>query len=144
MPEHPWFEIEEPEGPDDRDDVIEFSATERAFLAALRERTAPWASGDVDGMVGRPDDSNTLMAGLSLTDSNSVLVDFGVHFRGNRVRGDRLHSQLFMLPERPSNWALDATGTVQELAQQSASWFQSVLCKPVVLYVWLYDGQADE
>jgi hypothetical protein len=61
---------------------------------------------------------------------------------GDRVRGDRLHSQLFSLPERPSSWALDARGTPEQLAESAARWFRAVLGKPVVLHVWLHDDYA--
>ena len=40
-----------------------------------------------------------------------------------------------MLTDRPSAWALEGTGTVDELADRSARWFRSVLDKPVVLYI---------
>lgn len=65
------------------------------------------------------------------------LLYAGVHFTGDRVRGDRLHNQLFTLADHPSGWGLEATGTVEELADRSARWFRTVLDKPVVLYVWL-------
>lgn len=135
MPDHPWFVIDEP----DEDDCYEFTLTERAFVAALREQTASWADADVEGEVGRSDDWDSLVAYLDFRDPGAPhhLVDIGVHFYGDRVRGDRLHNQLRTLTDQPSSWALEATGTVDELARQSAAWFRSVLRKPVVLYVWL-------
>ncbi|MEZ0066216.1 hypothetical protein ABIA32_002226 [Streptacidiphilus sp. MAP12-20] len=139
MPEHPWFAIDEA----DEDDFYEFTATELAFVHALRERTAPWATADAEGLVGRSDNWDSLVAYLDFCDPGSPqhLIDIGVHFYGDRVRGDRLHNQLYTLTDRPSSWALQATGTVEELAQQSADWFRSVLRKPIVLYVWLNDDQ---
>ncbi|MDH6116996.1 hypothetical protein [Kitasatospora sp. GAS204B] len=135
MPENPWFAIDEP----DEDDFYEFSATELAFVEALRERTASWAAAGVEGLVGRSDERDSLVAYLDFCDPGLPLhlVDIGVHFYGDRVRGDRLHNQLYTLTDHPSSWALEATGTIEELAQQSADWFVSVLRKPVVLYVWL-------
>ncbi|MGW1911160.1 hypothetical protein ACWCQS_10635 [Streptomyces sp. NPDC002076] len=134
MPEHPWFVIE----PED-DEEFEFSDDERAFVAALRERTAGWASAGVDGELARTDAWDSLVAHLSFSDPGGRLhlLCAGVHFTGDRVRGDRLHNQLFTLTDRPSSWALEATGTVEELADRSADWFRTVLEKPVVLYVWL-------
>ncbi|MCD9874079.1 hypothetical protein [Streptomyces guryensis] len=136
MPEHPWFVIE----PED-DEELELTDDDRAFAAALRERTAGWAEARVDGWLDRTDDA--LVACLSFGDPGARrhLIDVGVHFYGGRVRGDRLHNQLFILTDRPSTWALEATGTVDELADRSARWFRSVLDKPVVLYVWLNDDR---
>ncbi|MGW5426699.1 hypothetical protein ACWET9_05670 [Streptomyces sp. NPDC004059] len=112
---------------------------ERAFAAALRERTAGWASAGVGGELGRTDAWDSLVACLSFGDRGGRLhlLYAGVHFNGDRVRGDRLHNQLFTLTDRPSGWGLEATGTVEELADRSARWFRTVLDKPVVLYVWL-------
>jgi hypothetical protein len=140
MPEHSWFEIDEP------DDFLELSETDRAFVTALREQAAQLAPDDTDGQiyseVGWCDDR--LVAYLTVIDPEQPLslVNFGVHFSGDRVRGDRLHNQLLALPDQPSSWALDETGTVQALARRSAGWFQSVLRRPVVLYVWLHRDYA--
>ncbi|MGW4565945.1 hypothetical protein ACWEN3_27205 [Streptomyces sp. NPDC004561] len=140
MPEHPWFVVESED-----DEEFEFTDDERAFVAALRERTAGWAEAHVDGELLRTDAWDSLVACLSFRDPQAPrhLVDVGVHFHGDRVRGDRLHNQLFTLTDRPSGWGLEATGTVEELADRSAGWFRAVLDKPVVLYVWLNeDGYA--
>ncbi|MGW1803869.1 hypothetical protein [Streptomyces sp. NPDC002078] len=92
MPEHPWFVIE----PED-DEEFEFTDDERAFAAALRERTAGWASAGVGGELARTDAWDSLVAHLSFSDPGGRLhlLYAGVHFTGDRVRGDRLHDQLF-------------------------------------------------
>lgn len=131
--ESPWFENDEPD-----DEITE---TDQAFLALLRERTAPFAAiepdDDVHGMAERF--NGALAAYLSLGDPDEPrrLVDFGVHFSEERVRGDRMHNQFPALTEPPTNWRLDATGTIEELADVSADWFAAILRKPVLLYVWL-------
>ncbi|MFE2572178.1 hypothetical protein [Streptomyces mirabilis] len=58
-----------------------------------------------------------------------------MHLVDDHVRGDRLHNQLYLLPDRPSLWALDATGSTERLAELAAEWFRAVLDKPIVLYV---------
>jgi hypothetical protein len=131
--ENPWFGIDEPDG--------EITETDQAFLALLRERTAPLAAtesdDEIDGRAERFD--GALAAYLSLVDPDEPrhLVDFGVHFSADRVRGDRMHNQFPALVEPPTNWGLDATGTIEELAEVSADWFGAILRKPVMLYVWL-------
>ena len=136
-----WFEA-------DPSDEAEMSGAEVAFAASLRGHSSAWAPADVDGYVfGFDADGVTepLVAYADITDHADPphgLLHAGVHLLGDRVRGDRLHSQLFSLPERPSSWALDTHGTPEQLAESSARWFRMVLGKPVVLYVWLHDDYA--
>ncbi len=135
-----WFEV-------DPGDAAGMSDRELAFFSALRTHISGWTP-DVDGyVVSRAADGPTepLIACLDLTDPGDqrrFLFRAGVHLLGDRVRGDRLHSQVFSLPERPSSWALDASGTDERLGELSASWFRGVLDKPVVLYVWLRNDYA--
>lgn len=135
-----WFEL------DDVNGEFEFTDEERVFVSALRAHCAPWAPTDADGMIGRAGDGwEALLAHVSLADPGSPLrhlIDVGVHLVGDRVRGDRLHNQVYSLPEPPSPWALDATGAPDRLAELAAEWFRAVLDKPIVLYVWLHDGYA--
>lgn len=137
-----WFEV----APEDE---AEMSPAELTFAAALRAHSAAWTPTESYGnfICSNLDGSHTrLIAFVSLIDQGGpgergvVLMDAGVHLLDNRVQGDRLDSQDFLLPERPSSWALAATGTHEELAEASAAWFHHVLEKPVVLYVWLHDG----
>lgn len=138
---HTWFEI-------DPGEAAEMSDAELAFAAALRAHSAGWAPPDADGYVaGLAADGlhKPLIAYADLTDPatpDRFLLHPGVHLVGDRVRGDRLHSQLFSLPERPSSWALDCVGPHDELAELCADWFRGVLGKPIVLYVWLHDDYA--
>ena len=140
MTRHTWFEVDDP------DDDYEFTDDERAFASALSGHCVAWAPADVVGEVGRPDDWESLLAWVGLSERAEPhrrhLIDLGVHLVGDRVRGNRLHSQLYALPDRPHAWALDATGSTDQLAQAAADWFRTVLDKPIVLYVWLHEGYA--
>jgi hypothetical protein len=138
---HTWFEVEP-------SDMAEMSGAELDFAAALRAHSSDWTPTDVDGYVGGFAADGTerpVVAWADLTDPadrGRLLLHAGVHLLGGRVRGDRLHSQLFSLPERPSSWALDSAGTDAQLIEVSTHWFRRVLDKPIVLYVWLHDGYA--
>lgn len=130
MPGHRWFEITDSNG---------FTETETAFAAGLSDRTASWASVAFGDSLFR---GEALVATLSLADPVQKLgiVDFGIHFQGGRVRGDRVHSELFTLPAKASPWALSAAGSVGALADAAALWLRTVVRKPVALYVWLRAG----
>jgi len=136
-----WFEI-------DPIDAAEMSPAEIAFAAALRAHSAAWTPTNVDGDIGAfggDGVTDPVIAYATLTDpadKDRYLASVGVHVLGERVRGDRLHSQLETLPDRPSSWALDTVGTRDQLAEASAQWFRQVLDKPIVLYVWLHKDSA--
>jgi hypothetical protein len=137
MPQRLIFEMD-----DDADE--EFTSDERAFVTRMSEHPGTVPDGPVYGLVFRAEGGDALVATVSLTDpeANLALVDLGVHLADGRVRGDRLHNQLFFLPESPSPWALDETGDVDELAQRSAEWFTTMLHRPIVLYIWLHNRYA--
>ena len=143
MTEYRWFIPEV-------DDPADITDDERAFAAALSEATAglvgpgvsdtliPTAYGDCD---------NPLVAGLCVRDSYEgryikEVINFGVHFHGDRVQGGELHNQLYYICRQPPGMTLDATGNLEFLAARTADWFGAVLSRPVVLYVWLNDGYA--
>lgn len=144
MTEHKWFIPE-------LDDPADMTSEERLFAAALSEATAglvapgvydqliPAAYGDHGG--------NAMVAALGISDRQAgkhglSLIDFGVHFHGDTVKGGRLHNQIYFLTGETRSLALEATGSIGELANQTARWFGAVLSRPVVLYVWLNDGYA--
>jgi hypothetical protein len=135
-----WFELEEPEDYLD----LEITEPERAFVEALRSHTAQWPSQGASGEISRPETGDALLAYITLSDPETrlSLIDIGVHLSGDQIRGDRLHNQLFTLPDRPSAWALNAEGSPEELARRTAEWMRTALHRPVVLYVWFHDGYA--
>ena len=110
----PWFELDE--GQD------EFTDGERAFAAAPGERFVSEPPPHIDGFLMREGPDGPLVAVLDVGDPRAPvsLLDFGVHFIGGRVRGDRVHNQLYDLPETSSSWALDATGEPAELGRLAA------------------------
>ncbi|MEU2610511.1 hypothetical protein ABZ570_02810 [Micromonospora sp. NPDC007271] len=136
-----WFEIERPGHGDNPEDFWTFTDEEEAFVSVIRERTEPWASDGISSLVSRPEDESSLLVAVSLVDAGRILVDVGVHLTGDRVQGDRLHSELYTLPDVPSAWALDLTGAVEQLGQAAADWFIAALRRPVLLYVWLNDDR---
>lgn len=124
---------------------------ERAFAAALSEATASLPSAGVSNLLipsaYADHGENALVAALGLYDMSAgghpvSLISFGVHYHGDRVRGGRLHNQLYSVSEETPSLALDAEGSMDALADQTAQWFGLVLNRPVVLYVWLHERYA--
>jgi hypothetical protein len=135
------------------DELPYFTDDERAFAAVLSEATAPLVCSEVNDLlipsaIARDfQRGNGLVAALwlqgeSLQGERHALLHFGVHYGGNRVRGGRLHNQCYDLEDRSPGPPLDASGDVAELARQAARWFEAVMRRPVVLYVWLHAGYA--
>lgn len=138
-----WF-IPELDDPDD------MTAEEHAFAAALSGSTAGLVCPGVGDLLIPAEyadhGDDTLVAGLSLVDLTTEpglgLLDFGVHYRSGRINGGRLHNQLYSLSDQTPSLALTAKGSTDALAHRTAEWFEAVLARPVVLYVWLHDGYA--
>jgi hypothetical protein len=62
----------------------------------------------MEGLVCRSDNWDSLAAYRDFCDPATPchLIDIGVPFYGDRIRGDRLNNQLNTLTDRPSSWAL--------------------------------------
>ncbi|WP_055690444.1 hypothetical protein [Streptomyces prasinus] len=131
-----WFEVEDPEGYDE--EPWDFDEAELAFLVALRARAAAWRVPPAPSMVGRPEDESSLLAHVSLLDEERTLVlgEWAVHFYGTYVRAGKACDHLFNLHESPQRGFFRASGTVEELAQRCADWFESLLSRPVVRAEW--------
>ncbi|MFD9100294.1 hypothetical protein ACFVZN_04395 [Streptomyces virginiae] len=136
---NPWFEIDDP------DDEFSFDAAELDFATALRDQAGSWDVPYAYSWVGRPEDESSLLAFVGLSDEHRrvSLIDIGVHLvGGSSVRGDRLHNQLYFLPDQPTSLAMEAVGSPQELAARTATWFETLLRKPIVRHEWEHRGQV--
>jgi hypothetical protein len=133
-----WFELEEEPGET-------FTAAELAFVDALRYAAVRWNGDSCSSWAMRADVGSALVAVVSFSDLGPRavgLADYGVYLDGGRMRGDRLHNQLFSLPDEPTDMALDLSGTPEELAARAVEWFERLLARPVVLHEWLHKGQV--
>ena len=104
----------------------EFNAVELAFAAVLRARAAAWPAGDlrISSCLSRPDRSDALLAIVVI-----VSRGYSAHYNGTSVRGDAPQGDpYFPLPNPPTRWAMKpAAGQVEELANHTADWFESLL-----------------
>ncbi|MCX4778248.1 hypothetical protein [Streptomyces sp. NBC_01264] len=135
-----WFEVEDPE--ECGEEPWDFGEAELAFLAALRGRAADWRVPWAPSQVGRPEDESSFLVHISLVDEarRIVLGEWAVHFHGTHVRAGRVRDQLFHLDESPERGFFRASGTVAELAERCADWFESLLSRPVVRVDWPSEG----
>ncbi|WP_367826978.1 hypothetical protein [Streptomyces sp. LMG1-1-1.1] len=126
-----WFEVEDPE--EYGEEPWDFDEAELAFLAALRARAADWQVPWAPSQVGRPEDESSFLVHISLLDEarRLVLAEWAVHFYGTHVLAGKVCDQLFNLHESPEHGFFRASGTVEELAERCADWFESLLSRPV-------------
>jgi len=137
--ENPWFRP-----PRYYYSWFRFDPGELAFLSALRRLTATWLLPETHSEVGRNEDEAALVAVAHVSDpeKGTHLATYGVHMVGPTVRGDLIcgHHAMYYLPEEPTDLAMEATGNSQVLAAAAATWFETVLQKPIVRHDWEHDG----
>ncbi|WP_030814429.1 hypothetical protein [Streptomyces sp. NRRL S-337] len=131
-----WFEVEIPE--EYGEEPWDFGEAELTFLAALRARTADWRVPWAPSQVGRPEDESSFLVYISLLDEarRLVLAQWAVHFYGTHVVAGKACDQFFNLHESPEHGFFRASGTVEELAERCADWFESLLSRPIVRVEW--------
>ncbi|MEU4570899.1 hypothetical protein [Nonomuraea sp. NPDC023979] len=79
---------------------------------------------------------------ISAPDEPVSLMTAGIHVSGNRLHGDRVHNQLFTLPDEATSLAIVADGSMPELTETAAAWFEGVLARPIVRHEWLRFGRV--
>lgn len=130
-----WFEFY-----DDSITVDPSSDADRAFLAGLRARAVSqgwpvqgwdtWAYHDLD------DGRHLLRVGVWVAN----WLTFGVEFDGSGIRGDAVHHEIPFDIERPTEAAMEHTGSVEFLVQRAAEWFEWLLSWPIERGEWPTDG----
>ncbi|MET7431059.1 MULTISPECIES: hypothetical protein [Streptomyces] len=142
MDTYSWFEVEDPE--QYGEEPWNFDEAERAFVAALRGRAAVWRVPWAPSQVGRPEDRSSLLVHVCLLDETRsvALGEWAVHFHGTHVRAGKVRDQLFNLHESPERDFFRASGTVEELAERCADWFERLLSRPVVRAEWPSEAGA--
>ncbi|MFI8391896.1 hypothetical protein [Streptomyces sp. NPDC085540] len=142
MDDNPWFWDEDLQ--EDRNEPGGLSADELAFLKALRAHASTWTVPWTYNSVARPEDESSLLVHVDLSDDGDgpILGEWAVHFYGTHVRAGRVGDQLFNLDEAPERGFFQATGTMEELAEQCAAWFETVLSRPVSRAQWLHKGRV--
>ncbi|MGW7066708.1 hypothetical protein ACWGII_38415 [Streptomyces sp. NPDC054855] len=142
MDDNRWFVAEDPHEYDE--EPWDFDADEFAFVAALQARASSWRVLSAHSNVCRPEDDSSLLVYVSLIDHEwpVVLGEWAVHFYGTHVRAGKVSDQLFNLHETSERGYFHATGPVEELAERSAAWFETVLSRPVSRTEWLHEGKV--
>jgi hypothetical protein len=134
MPDSEWFEAL------DDDDL---DASQRAFLAALRERARAWPCEPRDTLLARPahGERDGWVAALDVIAGveNTILLTVGARFDGVSIRCGEVHNQLFFLvpAARSKVRVLAASGDPDHLASAASDWFDEVLARPVERREWV-------
>lgn len=113
---------------------------ERSFADVLRTRASTWPPESGYGTL--LDDPCGAVLDIDDPARHLGLLTVGVYLIGDTLRGDKVHNQLFNLPDRPTPLALQATGSPEELAERAADWFEALLRRPIVRHEWLRSGQV--
>ncbi|MCC9310715.1 hypothetical protein LN042_27205 [Kitasatospora sp. RB6PN24] len=118
--------------------VGDLDAAESEFIEALLSEMAVRAPQPATSYLLRDEDiGGRLVASVQL-----AWVPFGARFDGSTVHCDELHCQLYCLPEEPTELALEASGSPNELGRLAAAWFDTLLRRPVVRHEWVNRGQV--
>ncbi|MFD7786171.1 hypothetical protein ACFV4Q_24245 [Streptomyces nojiriensis] len=141
MDDNPWFWDEDLEQDGSQPGDLDLTADELAFLKALRAHARSWTAPWSYSSVARPEDESSLLLHVDLSD-NLILGQWAVHFYGTHVQAGLVCDQLFNLDEMPERGFFQATGTIEELAERCASWFESVLSRSVSREQWLHKGRV--
>ncbi|GIF49624.1 hypothetical protein DFJ67_4092 [Asanoa ferruginea] len=136
MGEIPWFEYDE-------DDL---NVAQRAFIDVLAERASDWLVDPADAVVVPPAEPSCLnvIVWLDIVDPtrNQGILTVGAHFNGTAVHADKLHNQLFSLPDEATELNFTAIGNPAELAEQTAAWFEAILARPLIRCEWQHRGKT--
>jgi hypothetical protein len=123
-----YFDLDEP-----------VSEEERAFLSALRRRT----EGVIDLWGAREGlESGPILVGIHIDAPGVALVTAGVRVRAGHLHGDRLDQQSYVFPDTPSSLAIDHDGSPDDLAATAASWFETLIRRPIVHQKWVHEGRV--
>jgi hypothetical protein len=148
MVENRWFPLDDDDEPDE---------VQAAFIDALRERAASWSltSDDVEVLLpdyvaygDRPQPGETpfgkllVYADLLAPGLHLSLMTVGAYLDGSKIRGDKLHNQLFTFPVEPTPLAFTGSGSPAELAAITGDWFETIWRRPVVRHEWLRFGKV--
>lgn len=71
-----------------------------------------------------------------------MLGEWAVHFHGTYMRTGKVRDQLFNLHESPEHGFSHVSGTAEQLAEQCAAWFETLLSRPVVRREWVHESSV--
>lgn len=115
----------------------ELSADDRAFAATVRERAANWDGAWPDGFTDAWEDDDDRTGVIACLDLTVVGHLFGAAYVQGRLHCGPVHPDLthFWGPWSPG-LECDGHGSPQVLAHQAVDWFETLLRRPVVLWLW--------
>lgn len=98
----------------------------------------------MDTFIVRPDADSGLVACMDVDapDEPLNLLVAGIRVSGNRLQGDRVHNQLYTLPDRPTSLAIVADGSMPQLVETAAAWFERILRRPIARHEWTRFGRV--
>ncbi|GAA0967612.1 hypothetical protein GCM10009555_011600 [Acrocarpospora macrocephala] len=93
-----------------------------------------WMESTADGLLP------IVLVSLSPMDANLEILAAGIHVLDGRIQADRLHNQLFTLPDTPTSLGMEAAGPAEEVAARAVEWIAALVCRAVDRYEWVHQG----
>ncbi|MEU9890692.1 hypothetical protein [Sphaerisporangium sp. NPDC051011] len=123
-----------------RECEADLSETQRAFMTRIETRMAEWSA---DIWLEHTDEGAfpIIFVDLKAPGENLSLLTAGVWVQNGCIHADKLHNQLFTLPDEPTSLSLTASGPADELADRAGEWFDALVRRRVVRYEWVYQGR---
>lgn len=133
-----WFELAYPQW------EAELSADDLTFAAVLRQRAAVWDTPRHDAWVETWEDDDGrsgVLAGLDLATPGQGV--YGASYVRGSLHCGPLHPSIshFLCPWSPG-LDYDENGSPEALAHRAADWFEALLRRPVVLWLWSTPGRG--
>ncbi|WP_248962021.1 hypothetical protein [Sphaerisporangium perillae] len=124
-----------------RECEADLSETQRVFMTRIETRVAEWSA---DIWLERTDEGAfpVVFVDLKSPGENLSLLTAGVRVQDGCIHADKLHNQLFTLPDEPTSLSLTASGPSDELADRAAEWFDALVRRRVVRYEWAHQGRV--
>lgn len=132
-----WFEFY-----DDTITVDPSTDADRAFLSGLRARAAAnaWLCDPDDTWAYHElhDGRHLLRVGIRL----ATWLTCGVEFDGERIVGSQCYNEIPFDLAGPVEAGVEGVGSVHDLVDRAAGWFEWLLSAPIELRRWVEDGTA--
>jgi hypothetical protein len=123
--------------------VSDLPADDDAFAVGVRERAASWEGDHLDVCTDTWEDDDDRTGVVAVLDLPTIEQFGAAHVQG-RLHCGPVHPNLthFLRPWSPG-LEYDGQGSPEELAHQACDWFEALMRRPLVLWLWQAERSED-